>query len=177
MIKLLLRFYTPSSGEILADGNNIQNIPLNEYRNVFSVVSQDPYLFLGNIIDNIDLQGNSNREKIQYAIHVSGVDTYLLKLPQSEKTLIGQNGARLSGGERQKLAVARALLKDSPIVILDEATSGFDVESDAYVHDIILNHMNDKTVVLITHHYEHLEGMDEVWKLEDGNLSLSDRRN
>lgn len=62
-------------------------------------------------------------------------------------------------------------------MILDEATSGFDVESDAYVHDIILNHMNDKTVVLITHHYEHLEGMDEVWKLEDGNLSLSDRRN
>ena len=174
LIKLLLRFYLPSSGTIRINGLDIQNIPLAEYRNLFSVVSQNPYLFMGNIIDNIDLYGNSDENKVHHALHVSGVESYLSRMPQLEKTLIGQNGARLSGGERQKIAVARAILKDSSVVVLDEATSGFDVESNAYLHDIIVNHMKNKTVIMITHHYQNLEGMDEVWKLEDGKLSLLD---
>lgn len=92
-------------------------------------------------------------------------------MPEGEQTQIGQNGARLSGGEKQKLAVARALLKDASIVILDEATSGFDVESDTYLHHVIVNEMQDKTVLMITHHYENLEGMDRVYRLENGRLT------
>lgn len=171
ILNLLLRFYVPDAGQILADGTDIQEIPLEEYRSLFSVVSQEPYLFLGNILENVDLQGNADPEKLQAALQSSGVEGYLPRMPEKERTQIGRNGARLSGGEKQKLAVARALLKDAPVVILDEATSGFDVESDAYLHDVILHQMQGKTVLMITHHYHNLEGMDRVYRLEEGKLT------
>lgn len=170
ILNLLLRFYEPGSGEVLADGVPVSRLSLAEYRSLFSVVSQEPYLFLGDIADNVNLAGEPGREKVRAAMDTSGVSGYVQKLPAGERTQIGRNGARLSGGEKQKLAVARALLKDAPVVILDEATSGFDVESDAYLHDVIVNQMAGKSVIMITHHYENLEGMDRVYRLEDGRL-------
>lgn len=170
ILNLLLRFYEPKAGQILADGVDVQDIPLEEYRGLFSVVSQEPYLFLGNILENVDLQGDADPDQLEAALRASGVESYLPRLPEKERTQIGRNGARLSGGEKQKLAVARALLKDAPVVILDEATSGFDVESDAYLHDVILHQMQGKTVIMITHHYHNLEGMDQVWRLEGGKV-------
>ena len=170
ILNLLLRFYEPKAGQILADGVDVQDIPLEEYRGLFSVVSQEPYLFLGNILENVDLQGDADPDRLEAALRASGVESYLPRLPEKERTQIGRNGARLSGGEKQKLAVARALLKDAPVVILDEATSGFDVESDAYLHEVILHQMQGKTVIMITHHYHNLEGMDQVWRLEGGKV-------
>ena len=170
ILNLLLRFYEPKAGQILADGVDVQDISLEEYRGLFSVVSQEPYLFLGNILENVDLQGDADPDQLAAALRASGVESYLPRLPEKERTQIGRNGARLSGGEKQKLAVARALLKDAPVVILDEATSGFDVESDAYLHDVILHQMQGKTVIMITHHYHNLEGMDQVWRLEGGKV-------
>lgn len=170
ILNLLLRFYEPESGRILADGTEVQKIPLEEYRSMFSVVSQAPYLFLGNVLENVDLSGTANEDMLEKALQVSGVNEYLPKMPQKGKTQIGRNGARLSGGEKQKLAVARAILKDAPVVILDEATSGFDVESDAYLHDVILHEMKEKSVIMITHRYENLEGMDRVYRIENGVL-------
>lgn len=172
ILNLLLRFYQPDSGQILADGGDVKNLSMEEYRSLFSVVSQEPYLFLGNILQNVDLSESATEEQLETALQESGVAGYLSRMPEGEKTQIGQNGAKLSGGEKQKLAVARALLKDAPIVILDEATSGFDVESDAYLHDIIVNRMEGKSVVMITHHYHNLEGMDRVYRLEEGRLQL-----
>ena len=170
ILNLLLRFYEPKAGQILADGVDVQDIPLEEYRGLFSVVSQEPYLFLGDILENVDLQGDADPDRLEAALRASGVESYLPRLPEKERTQIGRNGARLSGGEKQKLAVARALLKDAPVVILDEATSGFDVQSDAYLHDVILHQMQGKTVIMITHHYHNLEGMDQVWRLEGGKV-------
>ena len=170
ILNLLLRFYEPKAGQILADGVDVQDIPLEEYRGLFSVVSQEPYLFLGDILENVDLQGDADPDQLEAALRASGVESYLPRLPEKERTQIGRNGARLSGGEKQKLAVARALLKDAPVVILDEATSGFDVQSDAYLHDVILHQMQGKTVIMITHHYHNLEGMDQVWRLEGGKV-------
>jgi ATP-binding cassette subfamily B protein len=170
VLNLLLRFYTPDSGEIMADGMPVSQLSLNEYRSLFSVVSQEPYLFLGDIAGNIDLTGQALPGQVSAAMEDSGVADYIGRMPEGMKTLIGRNGARLSGGEKQKLAVARALLKDAPIVILDEATSGFDVESDAYLHDVIVNQMAGKSVIMITHHYENLAGLDRVYRLEDGRI-------
>ena len=170
IMNLLLRFYTPDSGEITADGVIVSDLTLQGYRSLFSVVSQEPYLFLGDIASNINLTNEASSEKVSSAMHVSGVASFSEKMPMGERTQIGRNGARLSGGEKQKLAVARALLKDAPIVILDEATSGFDVESDAYLHDVIVNQMIDKSVIMITHRYENLEGMDRIYKLENGQM-------
>ncbi|MCI9544440.1 MAG: ABC transporter ATP-binding protein [Acutalibacter muris] len=174
MINLLLRFYTPGSGEITADGVPISQFALDEYRSLFSVVSQEPYLFFGDIVENVNLTGQAPSEKVTAALHTSGVADYAERMPEGTNTKIGRNGARLSGGEKQKLAVARALLKDAPIVILDEATSGFDVESDAYLHEVIVNQMADKSVIMITHRYENLEGMDRVYKLEHGQILESE---
>lgn len=170
ILDLLLRFYTPDSGAITADQIPISQYALSEYRSLFSVVSQEPYLFLGDIADNIDLTGSAGEEEIKAAMEASGAAGYIQSMPDAAKTQIGRNGKRLSGGEKQKLAVARALVKNAPVVILDEATSGFDVESDSYLHDMVVHHMEDKTVIMITHHYEHLAGMDRVYRLEDGVL-------
>ncbi len=171
ILNLLLRFYQPDSGQILASGTDISSLPLSAYRSLFSVVSQEPYLFLGDILQNTDLTGQATESQLQAALKASGAASYIARMPEGEKTQIGRNGAKLSGGEKQKLAVARALLKDAPVVILDEATSGFDVESDAYLHDIIVHQMQGKSVILITHHYSNLEGMDKVYRLEDGRLN------
>ena len=172
ILNLLLRFYQPDAGKVLADGMDVNSLSLEEYRGLFSVVSQEPYLFLGDILENTDLSGEATKEDLEVALQASGVSDYLERMPESEKTQIGRNGAKLSGGEKQKLAVARALLKDAPVVILDEATSGFDVESDAYLHNIIVNQMQDKSVIMITHHYNHLDGMDKVCRLENGKMKL-----
>lgn len=95
-----------------------------------------------------------SQEDIENAVKVSGVGNYVQRMPEGLLTQIGRNGARLSGGgEKQKLAVARAIVKDAPIVIFDEATSSFDVESDAYFRDVVSKQMKDKSVILITHHY------------------------
>ena len=171
IINLLLRFYTPGSGDITADGVPISQLALDEYRSLFSVVSQKPYLFLGNIAENVDLTGQAAQEKVKTAMQTSGVADYAERMPEGTNTKIGRNGAKLSGGEKKKLAVARALLKDAPIVILDEATSGFDVESDAYLHDVIVNQMADKSVIMITHRYENLEGMDRIYRLKDRKIT------
>ena len=137
---------------------------------MFSVVRQEPYLFLGNILENVDLKGGVQEAKMEKVLRESGVESFLERMPDGAKTRIGVNGAKLSGGEKQKLAVARALLKDAPIVILDEATSGFDVESRQYLHDVIMHEMKDKTVIMITHHYDSLDGMDRVYRLDNGFL-------
>lgn len=171
ILNLLLRFYAPDSGEIMADGVPVSQLSLDEYRSLFSVVSQEPYLFLGDIGENIDLTRQSAPERVSAAMETSGVADYLRRMPDGAKTQIGRNGARLSGGEKQKLAVARALVKDAPVVILDEATSGFDVESDAYLHDVIVNQLVGKSVILITHRYENLEGMDRVYQLKEGRMA------
>lgn len=171
IINLLLRFLEPKSGNIEIENIDIKNVNLNDYRAMFSVVSQNPYLFNATIKENIDLgNNNKNNKHLSYVYQKSGIVGYLGKLPNGEHSIIGNNGAKLSGGEKQKLAVARALMKDTPYIILDEATSGFDVISDAYLHDVIINEMKDKTVLLITHRYENLEGMDIIYKIEDGSI-------
>lgn len=174
ILNLLLRFYQPGGGKILADGKDVGSLSLEGYRGLFSVVSQEPYLFLGDILENVDLDKSASPQRLEWALEQSGVQGYLSRMPEGAKTSIGRNGAKLSGGEKQKLAVARALLKDAPVVILDEATSGFDVESDAYLHDIIVNRMQGKSVIMITHHYHNLAGMDKVYRLEEGVLRQVD---
>ena len=162
-MELLLRFYEPEEGEILCNGENIKVLKLSEYRSLFSVVSQKSALFLGDIVQNIDLEGKADRQKLNEVLRKSGVKKYLQRFPEKEKTQIGDDGAFVSGGERQKIAVARALLKnadilkDAPVMLFDEASSGFDVEANEYLYKIITEEMPEKSVIFITHHYDKLE--------------------
>ncbi len=170
LVNLLLRFIDPTSGVIEICNENINQISLEKYRSLFSVVSQEPYLFYDTIQSNINPDGYGREEMVEKACLQSGASEFINKLPEKENSMVGQNGAKLSGGEKQKLAVARAIVKNSPIVILDEATSGYDVESDSYLHDIILKELIGKTVIMITHRYENLAGMDRVYRLSEGRL-------
>lgn len=170
IFNLLLRFYEPCGGEITADGIPVREFPVDEYRGLFSVVSQEPYLFMDSISGNVDLSGEKSEEEIRRALNQSGAAGYIRRFPEGEQTQTGNKGMKLSGGEKQKLAVARALLKNSPVVLLDEASSGYDVESDKYLHHIITCEMEGKTVLMITHHYHQLVGFDRIFYLKDGVL-------
>lgn len=170
IIELLLRFYNPKHGSILINGIPSENIPIEQYRNLFSVVPQNPYLFFDDIKNNIDLKGNATKLELNNAIQVSGADSFISRLPNGSKTKIGQNGAKLSGGEKQKLAVARAILKDAPIFILDEASTNYDVESISYFHSLIVNRLTSKSVILISHQYADLKGMDRIYEINNGRI-------
>lgn len=166
ILNLLLRFLEPASGEIRLDGRRIGELPLAQYRELFSVVSQEPYLFQMTAEENINLKGNLTEAEIREACRKSGADTFLKTIDR----ITGQNGAKLSGGEKQKLAIARAIGKDAPIVLLDEANSGFDPQSDRYLAQIIREEFRGKTILMITHRYENLKEFDRVYRLVDGGL-------
>lgn len=175
LLNLILRFIEPESGSIELCGKDIGSLDLEQYRGLFAVVSQEPYLFDDTVENNINLTGDAKEEEVRRAARQSGAESFIKRLPEKEKSKIGRNGARLSGGEKQKLAVARAIIKDAPIIILDEATSGYDVESDQYLYDMLRQELRDKTVISITHRYDNLSGMDRVYRLEDGRVVLNDR--
>ncbi|MCI8874437.1 MAG: ABC transporter ATP-binding protein [Lachnospiraceae bacterium] len=169
-LNLLLRFLEPQEGEITVNGTNINEIEADSYRGLFAVVDQAPYLFSGTIRENIDLDLRTDRETFLRACEKSGADNFIAKLPEKEKSVIGQNGSMLSGGERKKVAVARAMVREAPIIVLDEATAGYDGESDAHLHDFLIHQTEGKTLIVITHNQEHLEGMDRVYCLKNGKL-------
>lgn len=177
LLNLILRFIEPESGHIDFCGKNIAQLDLQQYRRLFAVVSQEPYLFDDTVENNINLTGDAKAEEVRRAARQSGAEDFIERMPEKEKSKIGRNGARLSGGEKQKLAVARAIIKDAPIIILDEATSGYDVESDRYLYDMLQNELRDKTVISITHRYDNLKGMDRVYRLEEGRLVLAEEKN
>jgi len=172
LINLLLRFLTPFSGEILLDGKLIEEIPLDEYRELFSVVSQEPYLFQGTAEENINLKGNLSEQEIREACRKSGAEDFLKGIDR----ITGQNGTKLSGGEKQKLAMARAIGKKAPILLLDEANAGLDPESDHYLSKVICEEFSDKMVLMITHRYENLKGFTHIYRLVDGLLEEIDEK-
>lgn len=140
------------------------------YRKMFAVVSQNPYLFFCTIRENIDLNGGVDESIYEDACRKSGAYTFISKLPNRDDSTIGQNGAKLSGGERKKLAIARAIIKNSPFIIMDEATAGIDIESDKYLYEVLENELKEKTVIIITHSRHHLKSMDRVYCFREGTF-------
>lgn len=174
-LNLLLRFLEPQEGEIMVNGTNINEMELDAYRSLFAVVDQVPYLFSSSVRENIDLDFRASNETFFQACEKSGANKFISRLPEREQSVIGQNGSKLSGGERKKIAVARAIVKGAPVIIMDEATAGYDGESDANLHDFLVNQTKGKTLIVITHNYEQLEGMDHVYCLEHGKLKEVDK--
>lgn len=168
LIGLLTRMYQPSEGEILLDHEDIWRIPLNKYRELFSVVSQQVYLFNDTIRSNICLYKNIAEADILKAIEDSGLKEFI-----SEVTLdyiVGPNGSFLSGGQKQKIAIARALVQDRPIIIFDEATSNADTDSELHINDIIQTKMNDKTIILVSHKKDILSKVDNIVYIKENEV-------
>lgn len=175
-LNLLLRFLEPQEGTIIINGTNINELELDAYRSLFTVVDQVPYLFSGSIRENIDLDFRTSDKEFYQACKKSGADKFISRMPEKENSVIGQNGSKLSGGEKKKIAVARAIVKGAPVIIMDEATAGYDGESDAHLHNFLIHQTDGKTLIVITHSYGQLEGMDHVYCLEHGKLNKVDKK-
>lgn len=170
LLNLILRLCSPDKGSILLDSIDIRLYKINDYRKLISVVNQDVYLFNGSIKDNIALFSKRKNKRIIDAGRQSGADAFIERLPDKYETSIGNNGSKLSGGERQKLAIARALAKKAPILAMDEATSNCDAVSELLINEVISSYSSDTTAVIITHKPDLLKRVDKIIALFDGKV-------
>lgn len=174
ILKLLPLFVEPESGQLLIDGHDIQDYSLRDLRKKIAWVSQSPQLFNGSIIENMydgDVYRPVTMDEIKHAIEVSNVLEFVVKMPLGVNSPVGENGTSLSGGQRQRVAIARALIKNSPILCLDEPTAALDAKSENYIRDSLMQIINNKTVVMVTHRKSLLALMDTIYVLENGVLS------
>ena len=168
---MLMRFYDPSSGAILLDGKDIRELPLREYRMLFGVVLQDPYLFDMTIFDNLRLVNDSaTEEEMIDALRRAQAWEFVKDLPGQLHFRVGEGGSRLSGGQRQRLAIARCLLLPSRFVILDEATSALDPESEALIQQSFDALSRDRTVLVIAHRLNTLRNADRILVMDGGSV-------
>ncbi len=171
IINLLPRFYDPQSGEIQIDEQNTRLINLNSLRKSISLVSQDVILFDSSVKENV-LYANKDASEEEFfeACKFAAADEFIRDLPQKHDTLIGENGIRLSGGQKQRLSIARAILKKSPIILLDEATSSLDAESEEVVQSAIKNLTKNKTTLVIAHRLSTIHNADKIFVIKKGSL-------
>jgi len=171
IVNLLPRFYEPQKGSIFIDGQNIHKISLNSLRKNISLVSQDVILFDDTINSNISYADvEASQEEINKACEFAAADEFIKKLPDGYKTLIGENGVRLSGGQKQRISIARAILKKSPIILLDEATSSLDADSEQIVQNAISNLTKNKTTLVIAHRLSTIHNADQIFVLKNGSI-------
>lgn len=168
---LVPRFHDVTSGEVLIDGINIREYSLHSVRQLMSIVTQEPILFNDSISNNIKLgKENATDEEIMQAAKVANAHPFIINKEQGYSTNIGDRGTKLSGGERQRLTIARALVKNPPILILDEATSSLDTESERLVQDAINNMMKNRTSIVIAHRLSTIRHADEIIVLQKGKI-------
>jgi ATP-binding cassette, subfamily B, bacterial MsbA len=168
---LVPRFHDVSSGELLIDGVNIKDYSLHSLRNLMSIVTQEPILFNDTIASNISLgMNNANPEEIETAAKIANAHNFIIQKENGYQTNIGDRGSKLSGGERQRVTIARAVLKNPPILILDEATSSLDTESERLVQDAINNLMTNRTSIVIAHRLSTIRHADEIIVLQKGEI-------
>ena len=170
-LNLIPRFFHLKNGSILIDGQNINNINLNSLRKEISLVSQDVILFDDTIKNNI-LYGNSlaSDQEIINACQFAAAKDFVEKLPNKYETTIGENGVKLSGGQKQRLSIARAILKNSSIILLDEATSSLDSESESIIQKAIENLTKNKTTIIIAHRLSTVMNCDKILVFENGQM-------
>lgn len=169
---LVARFYAPTAGQILLDGRDVSEIEIESFRSLLGIVEQDVFLFDGTIADNISYGGrHASREDIQQAAEVASIREFIEGLPQAYDTLIGERGVRLSGGQRQRVAIARAVLADPKILILDEATSNLDTESERLIQAGLTELMRGRTSFVIAHRLSTITHADRIAVIEDGQIT------
>ena len=171
LVKLLMRFYDVESGTILIDGYRIKDLPLSYLREQIGLVAQDPFLFNGTVAENI-LYGNieASRDQIISAAVSAHADPFIKNLPEGYDTRVGERGVKLSGGEKHRIAIARTFLKNPPILVLDEATSSVDTETENHIKQALNILMAGRTTLIVAHRLSTLEGADRVLVLKKGEL-------
>ncbi len=174
LVKLLLRLYDPNQGEILLDDHPIRSLQLQNLRQQIALVSQDVYLFHGTLRENIAYgQMDASEAEIVQAAKQAALHDFILTLPEGYDTLVGERGIKLSGGQRQRLSIARALLKNAPVLILDEATSAVDTETERTIQRNLNQLVAGKTALIIAHRLSTLRQADRILVLRDGQIAES----
>jgi len=172
IINLLPRFYDPKEGKIYIDEQNIRSITLSSLRKNISMVSQDIILFDDTVRANIaHANMNASEKQIKDACDFAAATEFIDKLPEKFETIIGENGIRLSGGQKQRISIARAVLKNSPIILLDEATSSLDAESEEKVQNAVMNLTKNKTTLVIAHRLSTIIRADKIIVLSQGKIT------
>ncbi len=171
IMDLLLRLYEPTEGVIKIDGINLAEYQIGSWRDILGVVSQDTYIFCDTVEENIRFGApNISMEKIKKVVEIAGAKEFIEKLPDGYQTLLGERGHRLSGGEKQKLSLARALIKDPSILILDEATSNLDSHSEHIIQETIGALYGKKTIIVVAHRLSTVRNADQIVVLENGQV-------
>lgn len=174
--KLAARFWDADRGKITVGGTDVKTVDPESLLSAYSIVFQDVTLFNNTVMENIRIgrQGATDEEVLQ-AAREAQCDEFVKKLPEGYQTMIGENGSTLSGGERQRISIARALLKDAPIILLDEATASLDAENETQIQEAISRLVRDKTVLIIAHRMRTVEGADWLVLLKDGVVAEQGR--
>ena len=172
ILNLIPRFYNADSGDIKIDNQSIYNSKIYSLRKNISLVSQDTTLFDDTIINNISYANlNASKKEVEDAAKYSFADEFIEKLPDKYNTMIGENGIRLSGGEKQRLSIARAILKKSPIILLDEATSSLDAETENKIQQAITFLTKGKTTIVIAHRLSTILNADKIYVIDNGEVA------
>ena len=171
LTKLAARFWDIDSGQILLGSEDISKVDPETLLKNFSIVFQDVTLFNASIKDNIRVgKKNATDEEILRAAKVARCDEFIKRMPEGIDTVIGENGERLSGGERQRLSIARAILKDAPVILLDEATASLDVENESLIQEALSELIKQKTVIIIAHRMRTIRSVDKIVLLNEGKI-------
>jgi ATP-binding cassette subfamily B protein len=169
---LLLRFFDPTEGAITLDDVDLRNYRLSDLRNQYAVVHQDTVLFSTTIAENIRFaRPEASTKEVVAAAKAANAHDFIISLPDRYDTLVGERGMKLSGGERQRISLARAFLKDAPLLILDEPTSALDVHTESTVLNTIQRLMRGRTTVMIGHRASSLRNCNRILMMEDGKVS------
>jgi ATP-binding cassette subfamily B protein len=172
LIKLMLRFYDPDSGAVLLDGTRLTDLSQRDIRNSMALVSQDVFLFHGTVRDNIAYGApDATTEAVQTAARTAEAHGFIEALPKGYDTIIGERGQKLSGGQRQRLSLARALLTDCPVLILDEATSAVDNETEAAIQRSLATISHGRTMVVIAHRLSTIRNADRIYVIDNGEVA------
>jgi ATP-binding cassette, subfamily B, bacterial len=171
LLSLLTRFYDPVSGQIQLDGIDLRDYKVGDLRNQYAIVLQEPVLFSTSIAENIAYaRPEASEEEIVKAAKLADAHDFVVGLPEGYQTRVGERGMRLSGGERQRISLARAFLKDAPILLLDEPTSSVDLKTESTIMEAMERLMQGRTTFIVAHRLSTLEGCDLRMELQDGRL-------
>ena len=171
LLKLMSRLYDYDSGQILIGGHDIKAVDTECLFKKISVVFQDVVLFNTSIMENIRI-GNTNAtdDEVREVAKIAGCQEIIDRLPDGIQTIVGENGAKLSGGERQRISIARAILKDAPIILLDEIAASLDVENEAKIQEGLNKLIKNKTVVIISHRLKSIQNVNQIILLDEGKV-------
>jgi len=171
LAKLVARFFDVNQGQVLLGGVDVKQLRYEQLTTQISQIFQDNYLFSGSIAQNIRMgKANATDDQVMQAVQQAGITEMLARLPDGLESMVGEGGVRLSGGERQRITIARALIKDAPILLVDEATAALDAENQAIICELLNRLRGQKTILVIAHQLSTIAAADHIAVLEKGRV-------